>query len=812
MVSPGGVEQAGSSVARSLVSRFPDRGEVLTSAPLFVSDRIAPRRRRPSDVGRLCLALATFCLLGWASSNNPPLDTRVFALFDDAPDWIRTLAWFGFTTSGLVAVVVAALGVIVGGVGRGLMRDLAASALLAAVVAVVAARLTHGDWPNMVPELVPSRDFRTYPMLRSSFVVLVSLVLGPYVNARVQRWMRWTVIAAVTSPLLLGVASLTSLIGGVSLSIFSVAAVRLAFGSPEGLPSLDRLRFTLDRIGVSVTDVAYRDEQPGTVGLATATSAGGASLDIKVYGIDASSRQQAERVWKALWYRSAGPSPRAGRIEQAHHEALAVLMARDAGVSVPPMIGAGQILDGDVLVVSGSAEGVPLADVDELDDETLRLLWRDLLAMHHDARITHGTISPASVRVIDGGAEFVGFSNASMFPTEQQLATDIASMLATLAIEVGPDRALDSALEGVPIDTLTPSLPFVQDVALEPALRAGLKVAGVKVKNLHAGLEERLDVESAPLASVRRVKISDIIIAFAAIIAANALISQISDVGLDTLVDEVRGASKGWLAMSFLIRMTAYTTAYIGLKAVVDQALPFLPTAILQSAKSFVGLVVPSVVGSVSMNIRFLQKLGVPLAIASTQGPVIGFIGFIAEVVLLILCAWSIGQEVETDGLFEFDSAGLIAIALGVVIAGIIIVMSIPKLRNLIVPPVKAGFDSVKAIVSSPRALGAIFGSEVLDRLIGALALGATMAAFGAQIPFAALVFVSVGTGLLAGLAPVPGGIGVAEATMTGLLTSVGLPASQAVTIAIVHRLVTSYLPPVLGFFSLRWLNKEGYL
>jgi len=32
------------------------------------------------------------------------------------------------------------------------------------------------------------------------------------------------------------------------------------------------------------------------------------------------------------------------------------------------------------------------------------------------------------------------------------------------------------------------------------------------------------------------------------------------------------------------------------------------------------------------------------------------------------------------------------------------------------------------------------------------------------------------------------------------------------VTIAIVHRMITSYLPPVLGAFSLRWLNKEGYL
>ncbi len=86
------------------------------------------------------------------------------------------------------------------------------------------------------------------------------------------------------------------------------------------------------------------------------------------------------------------------------------------------------------------------------------------------------------------------------------------------------------------------------------------------------------------------------------------------------------------------------------------------------------------------------------------------------------------------------------------------------------------------------------------------------VAAFGADLPFPALVFVSVGTGLLAGLAPVPGGIGVAEATMAGLLTATGIPAEQSVSIAIVHRLATSYLPPVLGFFASNWLKDRGYL
>ena len=47
---------------------------------------------------------------------------------------------------------------------------------------------------------------------------------------------------------------------------------------------------------------------------------------------------------------------------------------------------------------------------------------------------------------------------------------------------------------------------------------------------------------------------------------------------------------------------------------------------------------------------------------------------------------------------------------------------------------------------------------------------------------------------------------------MSALLTASGLPAEQAVSIAIVHRVVTAYLPPILGFFAFGWLTDEGYL
>ena len=810
-------DDAAPAGASTSILRFAPSGPTAGPTPWFVSDRTAPRRRRSSDIVRLIVAAVAFGLLAWAASGDPDVDQRVFDGIGQMPGWIRSIAWFAYSASAAVALIIA-VGTAFAGVGRGILRDLLAALAISAVLGLAVARLATGEWPVILPEFFSSDDYPTFPTLRIALVVAVALVLSPYVNVGVRRLLNRASVAVVLAPLFLGLTTITSLFGALMLGLVSVAAVRIAFGSPEGLPSVGRLDATLAAVGIDVENLRYLDEQPGTVGLATANTPaddpanGGRALAIKIYGEDAASRQRTERVWKALWYRRAGPAPSAGRAEQAQHEALALLSAAMTGVAVPEVVGAGMTPDGDVLLVTRRDDTVALRDVDELTDEQLASTWSALASLHRNARITNGGITPDTVHFVGDGAMLVDFDHASMFPTEQQLATDVVTMLVVHAAAVGVERAVAGATAALDPDDLEVCLPYLQDAVLEPAMRSHAKAAGVKVKDLRDELGDALGAEAVELAPVRRIKVQNVLIAIAAIIAANSLITQITDVGIETLREELAAASIGWLVVTFLIRLSSYTTSYFGMRALIEQDLPLLPTTLLQSAKSFVGLVVPSMVGRVGMDIRFLQNLGVPLAVASTQGPVISLVGFIAEVLLLLLCAWAIGQEVEGDELLAFDGGGLVAIAVAVVVIGALVIGLMPKLRAKIIPVIRDALASIKSIVTSPRKLGAIFASEVLERVMGGLALGATVAAFGADLSIAALIFVSVGTGLLAGLAPVPGGIGVAEATMTGLLTAVGLPSEQAVAIAIVYRMVTSYLPPVLGFFSFRWLGREGYL
>ena len=137
---------------------------------------------------------------------------------------------------------------------------------------------------------------------------------------------------------------------------------------------------------------------------------------------------------------------------------------------------------------------------------------------------------------------------------------------------------------------------------------------------------------------------------------------------------------------------------------------------------------------------------------------------------------------------------------------------SVPKIRNLVVPPVKEALGAIKESVTDPRRLLRIAGGTLIQKIFFAVTLSASVTAYGGALNFGQALSVNVAASLLVGLVPIAGGVGVGEAALTAGLTAVGVPAQVAAAAAITHRLVTSYLPPVFGFFASRWLTEHEYL
>ena len=115
-------------------------------------------------------------------------------------------------------------------------------------------------------------------------------------------------------------------------------------------------------------------------------------------------------------------------------------------------------------------------------------------------------------------------------------------------------------------------------------------------------------------------------------------------------------------------------------------------------------------------------------------------------------------------------------------------------------------------MLRSPRKLVLLYGGNLLSQLLFAITLGAVVRGFGYHVPLSVLILINTTVSLFAGLLPVPGGVGVAEAGLSLGLTRAGIPAETAFAIALANRFMTFYLPPIWGYMSYRWLTSKRYL
>ena len=84
--------------------------------------------------------------------------------------------------------------------------------------------------------------------------------------------------------------------------------------------------------------------------------------------------------------------------------------------------------------------------------------------------------------------------------------------------------------------------------------------------------------------------------------------------------------------------------------------------------------------------------------------------------------------------------------------------------------------------------------------------------ALGYSLGLGELMVIGISVMLLAGLMPVPGGIGVTEGALVFGMVGAGLDDEVAFAAMVLFRMATFYVPPIWGFLTMRWLQRNDYL
>ena len=780
---------------------------------VFSSPRRAPRFRRATDVLILVPSLLGLTALLVA---YPPgrFERSLAALVAAIPSWLSPVGALLYELLGAAAIA----GVLVTLAARRLVvfGQIAASLALTLLVALGAARLATGEWPNLGKAVAGGPGAPEFPGVRLAVATTVVLAISPHLVQPLQRAGRYLLALGFLGALVASGVDPAASLAGVLTAVVASSGARLAFGTSAGLPTVEDVTASLAQLRLTLRELRLDERELAGVVLFTGTDEQGAEVLVKVHGRDAYDNKLLEKLWRTLWYKDGGPSLRLSRGQAVDHEAFATLLAGSNGIATHEVVRAGTTARGDALIVlRGSARLLETITPPELDAELLRRCWQ-ALDLLHTANIAHGHIDGSTLAVVRGSVGFVDFSRATAAPRPDQLMTDRAQLLVTSATLLTPAEALAAARDALGPQGLSALLPYLQVAALEDDLRRATRTTGVDVDRLRRDAAALVGEDEPGLVRLRRVTWRSLVQAGLLILAAFAVLSFAGGIDYEQFFDGLSDATWSWIALGAVVAQTPRFTQAVATLGSVAASLRFGPVYAMQLATGYMNLALPSMAGRLAINIRFFQRQGITAAAALTSGAIDSFASTVVQAVLLTLLL--IFSSSTLDLQLETPSSRvliLIAVLAALLTAAIAVAVLVPRIRNAIVGRVRSWWPEVSAALGALRSsnkLALLLVGTVATEVLFAITLGLFALGLGTRMSVTDLLVINISTSLFASLIPIPGGIGVTELGLTVGLTTAGMSEEAALATALLYRIAVFYVPPIWGFFALRWLQRNRYL
>jgi undecaprenyl-diphosphatase len=782
-------------------------------------DDLAPGERyyrHPGDVIRLVLwgsiTIVLILFVELAEGTNDGLREDVADVVALVPIAVRQLA----VTIAQVAVIAVTVVVVVSVVARQRWRrlvHLVAAAALGAGAFILLDRAI--GIPGAVAEALDDEFWLIPARFPSASVLAAAAAAGavgkPWLAQTWRRSVDRALLVIAITILVAGSAGLAEVLLATSVGTLVGAIVLVALGAPNRRPSPRTVAAALQQAGLDVTALDLLRVVGGRSQVYRATLGDQTSTFVKVYARDSRDADVLYRGYRLLLLREPGDEWVGASLERTvEHEGLLLLLARRAGVRCPGLQALVRLADGSMVLAMDDVGGRQLDTLttDECHAELLDAVWTEVRALHA-AGLAHRALRAANIVVSDDGPVIVDFGSAETAADPRLQAFDRAELVVSLAALAGPQAATAAAARVLPAADLAAATPFVQPLALTAATRRHASKSLLKAVRDQVG--EATGLEPEPLERIVRVRPRTILTIATLTGAFYFLLPQLANI--DDSIDAVRSANWGWLAGCVVMSGVTYVAAAIGLTGGVPQQLPLVPTVLAQLASSFVNRVTPANVGGMALNVRYLQKAGVPSAQAVTGIGLNVAAGGAAHLVLLfVFFAWA-GRS---GSAFSMPSSSRILVAIAVVAALVGIAMASRRGRRLVgshaVPAVKQSWASLVSLSRSPRRLAALLGGSAGVTLAYIVALTCAANAFDAGVGLAEVGAVYLGASLLAAAAPTPGGLGAMEAALVAGFTAIGMDGAIAVATVLSYRLATYWLPILPGWICLRSIERRNYV
>jgi glycosyltransferase 2 family protein len=641
-----------------------------------------------------------------------------------------------------------------------------------------------------------------------AMLAAVLTVSGPWLPARWRRWW-WTLLLAFV-PIHLVVSAVVparSLLG-LAVGWFVGALVVLVVGTPVLEVPLEGAVRALARRGFVVVGLTVmRPAGHGPLVL-SGSSAHPDSLGIvEMYGPNQRSGGALRQLWQKLTLRGRETAPLEASMRRAvEHRALMAIAIGNLGLANTSTIAVAELDRGWMLYAHTPTRGTR---IDECAQATpVARVWESLHVLH-DHQISHGGLRGQEITAEDGTVRFGGFGNAEYGATDAQLQSDIAQLLVTTTDVYDAQSAVGAAIAALGKDAVLTASRRLTKSAVPSRIRdsvgdARAVISAARQEVMHQTGADQIKPET--ITRVTRNQVIQLVLLVALVYVAYPFISSVP-----TFFSALRTANWWWALLGLGVSALTYVGAAAALWACADGVVSFKNLVIMQVASTFAATTTPAGVGGLALSTRFLQKAGLgsvraPAAVALQQA-----VQVITHIVLLIIFSAAAGASADLSHFVPSATVlYLIAgLALGLVGAFLLVPVLRRWLATAVRPRLKEVMSDLVKLAREPKRLALIVLGCATTTLGAALALWASVHAFGGGATFVTVTIVTMVGGTLASSAPTPGGVGAVEAALIGGLAAFGLRSAVAVPSVLLYRVLTCWLPVFIGWPVMRWLTKN---
>jgi undecaprenyl-diphosphatase len=419
--------------------------------------------------------------------------SRLLRGLDAVPQWIFDVIVIG---TRVLAVIVLGGGLcwtVYRRRWRLLITTVAAGVIAVALFAALDALVeTDGgaDLVDVGPGLGPLSSDGFVSTATVAAVAAVLTAAAPWVG---RRWRRtaWVLVLGLSFLTFVQAELSFDTIVALAVGWLAGAVVLVAGGAPSRRPTADAIIAGLGAVGLSLTrlDRAGVDARGSTPYFGVAED--GSRLFVKALGTDERSADLLFRLYRRVQPHDLGDErPFESLRRSVEHEAFVALSASAAGIRTPALRALATAEPNGYVLAYDAIAGRSLDRVDPnaISDDVLGAVW-DLLGQLRRHRIAHRDLRLANIFLDDRGqAWIIDFGFSEVAARDVLLATDVAELVASSSVCVGPERAVANAVRSVDRPTLAAAADRLRPWALSGATRTALGAQPGLLADLRARL------------------------------------------------------------------------------------------------------------------------------------------------------------------------------------------------------------------------------------------------------------------------------------------------------------------------------------